>query len=269
MENILKIVILGFVQGISEFLPVSSSGHLLLLKKVMNLEVPMVFDICLHLATVLVVIIYYRERISELFLVLVKFFLRKTTEMDLRNLKLIFLILIITVITAVIGIFIGSFEGIFTLEFTLINFFATGILLLLLESRLLILNFRTNILFSGVFIGIMQGIGAMPGISRSGITIFASVLLGFSRYESLEISFLALIPIVFGSFLLKYKGLFASDMLFNVFEIILGVVIAFIVGLFSINLLVRMLKQARLYYFAAYLFILSSIMCFFFYFSRV
>ena len=79
MVNLFKIIILGIVQGITEFLPISSSGHLLLLKKFMDLEIPIVFDIYLHFATALVVIIYYRERILELFLSLVRYFLRRTT----------------------------------------------------------------------------------------------------------------------------------------------------------------------------------------------
>ncbi|WKC57833.1 undecaprenyl-diphosphate phosphatase [Borrelia sp. P9F1] len=263
MMNLFKVIILGAVQGIAEFLPISSSGHLLLLRKYMGLEVPIVFDIYLHLATVLVVVIYYRSRILELALSLVLFFLRKTTLLDLDNLKTVFLIAIITFITAFVGIFIEMFEEAFLFGVVLLNFVLTGILLLLLESRLLIFNLKNNILFSGVFIGIMQGIGVMPGISRSGITIFASILLGFSRSKSLEISFLSLIPIVFGSLLLKQKELFALNVVFSVFEVNLGAVVAFVIGLFSMGLFVRVLAGSRTYYFSAYLFFLSGVVyCF-------
>ena len=110
----------------------------------------------------------------------------------------------------------------------------------------------------------MQGIGAMPGISRSGITIFASIFLGFSRTKAFEISFLSLIPIVFGSLFLKQKELFALNMVFNIFEINLGAVIAFVIGVFSISLFVRILKESKTYYFSAYLFVLSSVVYFFF-----
>ncbi|AAX17596.1 bacitracin resistance protein [Borrelia turicatae 91E135] len=264
MENVLRVMILGFVQGISEFLPISSSGHLLLLKKFMHIDLPMVFDIYLHFATVLVVVIYYRKRILELVVVLVKFVLRKTTKLDFVKLRLILLISIITLITAFVGIFIENFKELFTLDLVLVNFILTSILLFLLEFKILIFDFKKNILFAGCLIGTMQGIGAMPGISRSGITIFASVLLGFSRSESFEISFLSLIPIVFGSLLLKYKELFESDMLFSVFEINLGAIIAFMVGLFSISLFVKMLKDSKLYYFSVYLIILVSLVYFLF-----
>ncbi|AAX16775.1 undecaprenyl-diphosphate phosphatase [Borrelia hermsii] len=264
MENVLRVVILGFIQGIAEFLPISSSGHLLLLKKFMHIDLPIVFDIYLHLATVLVVMIYYCRRILELVAVLVKFVLGKTTECDFAKLRLILLILIITIITAFIGIFIEMFKGLFTLNLVLINFIVTSILLFLLESRIVIFDLKRNILLAGCLIGTMQGIGAMPGISRSGITIFASVLLGFSRSESFEISFLSLIPIVFGSLLLKYKELFESDMLFSIFEINLGAIIAFLVGLFSISLFVKMLQDSKLYYFSVYLIILVSLVYFLF-----
>ncbi|QFP42059.1 undecaprenyl-diphosphate phosphatase [Borrelia miyamotoi] len=264
MENVLRVVVLGFVQGISEFLPISSSGHLLLLKNFMHIDFSIIFDIYLHFATVLVVMFYYRRRILEFMLVLVKFFLRKTTKLDLDKLKLILLILIITLSTAFIGIFIESFNRLFTLNLVLVNFILTSILLFFIESRILIFNLRQNILFSGCFIGVMQGISAMPGISRSGITVFAAVLLGFNRAESFEISFLSLIPVVLGSLLLKYKEFFAADMLFNIFEMNLGAIIAFIVGLFSINLFIRMLKDSKLYYFSAYLIILVGIIYFFF-----
>ncbi|AHH08223.1 undecaprenyl-diphosphate phosphatase [Borrelia anserina] len=259
MENVLRVMILGFIQGIAEFLPISSSGHLLLLKKFMHIDIPIVFDIYLHFSTVLVVIIYYRRRILELMLVLVKFILGRVTEIDFAKLRLILLILIITLITAFVGFFIERFKEVFTVDLVLVNFFLTSILLFLLESRIVIFDLKDNILLAGCLIGTMQGIGSMPGISRSGITIFVSVLLGFSRSESFEISFLSLIPIVFGSLLLKYKELFESDMLFSIFEINLGAIIAFIVGLFSINFFVRMFKISKLYYFSVYLIILSSI----------
>ncbi|WP_024654005.1 undecaprenyl-diphosphate phosphatase [Borrelia persica] len=268
MENILRVIILGFVQGISEFLPISSSGHLLLLKKFMHIDLPIVFDIYLHFATVLVVIIYYRRRILELAIVFIKFVLRKPkmTELDFAKLRLILLILIITFFTALIGIFIEKFKELFTFELVLVNFIITSVLLFLLEFKVRNFNFKKNIAFAGLFIGIMQGIGTMPGISRSGITIFASILLGFSRSESLEISFLSLIPIVFGSLLLKYDELFKSDMVFNIFEINLGAIFAFICGMVSISLFVKMLKNSRLYYFSIYLIIIVNLTYFLVYF---
>ncbi|AHH10423.1 undecaprenyl-diphosphate phosphatase [Borrelia coriaceae] len=264
MENILRVLILGFIQGISEFLPISSSGHLFLLKKLMHIDLPMVFDIYLHFATVLVVMIYYRRRILELMIVLIKSFLRKTTELDFSKLRLILLILIITIVTAFVGIFVDGFKGLFTLDLVLVNFILTSIFLFLLESKIVVFNLRDNLFLAGCFIGTMQGIGAMPGISRSGITIFASVLFGFSRSEAFEISFLSLIPIVFGSLLLKYKELFASDILFSIFEINLGAIMAFMVGFCSINLFVRMFKDSKLYYFSVYLIIVVSLVYLFF-----
>ncbi len=114
MINILNAIILGIVQGITEFLPISSSGHLLLFRHFMHLKLPIIFDIYLHLATVLVIIIYYRQRILELFLTFIRFSLRKTNKSDLTNLKLILLILIITIVTGVVGTFISKYERKFT-----------------------------------------------------------------------------------------------------------------------------------------------------------
>ncbi len=137
MINILNAIILGIVQGITEFLPISSSGHLLLFRHFMYLKLPIIFDIYLHLATVLVIIIYYRQRILELFLTFIRFSLRKTNKSDLTNLKLILLILIITIVTGVVGTFISKYERMFTLPFILINFIITGILILMLEFNFL------------------------------------------------------------------------------------------------------------------------------------
>ncbi len=114
MINILNAIILGIVQGITEFLPVSSSGHLLLFRHFIHLKLPIIFDIYLHFATVLVIIIYYRQRISELFSTFIRFSLRKTNKSDLTNLKLISLILIITIVTGVVGTFISKYERMFT-----------------------------------------------------------------------------------------------------------------------------------------------------------
>ncbi len=133
MTNILSAIILGIIQGITEFLPISSSGHLLLFRHFINLKLSIIFDIYLHLATVLVIIIYYRKRILELFLTFIRFSLRKTVKSDLTNLKLILLILIITIVTGVVGTFISKYESMFTLSFVLINFIITGILILMLE----------------------------------------------------------------------------------------------------------------------------------------
>ncbi len=215
MINILNAIILGIVQGITEFLPISSSGHLLLFRHFMYLKLPIIFDIYLHLATVLVIIIYYRQRILELFLTFIRFSLRKTNKSDLTNLKLILLILIITIVTGVVGTFISKYERMFTLPFILINFIITGILILMLEFNFFKIDFKGNILLVGIFIGLMQGLGALPGISRSGITIFSAVSLGFNRKSAFEISFLSLIPIVFGAILLKYKEFYDIFMVLN------------------------------------------------------
>ncbi|AEL18441.1 undecaprenyl-diphosphatase UppP [Borreliella bissettiae DN127] len=264
MTNILNAIILGIVQGITEFLPISSSGHLLLFRHFMNLKLSIIFDIYLHLATVLVIIIYYRQRILELFLTFIRFSLRKTGKSDLENLKLMLLILIITIVTGVVGIFISKYERMFTLPFVLINFIITGILILMLEFNFLKIDFKGNILLVGIFMGLMQGLGAFPGISRSGVTIFSASVMGFNRKSAFEISFLSLIPIVFGAILLKHKEFYDIFMVLNFFEINLGALVAFVVGIFSINLFFKMLNNKKLYYFSIYLFALSIISLLFF-----
>ncbi|WNY60082.1 undecaprenyl-diphosphate phosphatase [Borreliella bissettiae] len=264
MTNILNAIILGIVQGITEFLPISSSGHLLLFRHFMNLKLSIIFDIYLHLATVLVIIIYYRQRILELFLTFIRFSIRKADKSDLENLKLMLLILIITIVTGVVGIFISKYERMFTLPFVLINFIITGILILMLEFNFLKIDFKGNILLVGIFMGLMQGLGAFPGISRSGVTIFSASVIGFNRKSAFEISFLSLIPIVFGAILLKHKEFYDIFMVLNFFEINLGALIAFVVGIFSINFFFKMLNNKKLYYFSIYLFALSIISLLFF-----
>lgn len=263
MTNILSAIILGIIQGITEFLPISSSGHLLLFRHFINLKLSIIFDIYLHFATVLVIIIYYRKRILELFLTFIRFSLRKTVKSDLTNLKLILLILIITIVTGVVGTFISKYESMFTLSFVLINFIITGILILMLEFNFLKVDFKGNILLAGIFMGLMQGLGALPGISRSGITIFSASVIGFNRKSAFEISFLSLIPIVFGAILLKHKEFYDIFMVLNFFEINLGALVAFVVGIFSINFFFKMLNNKKLYYFSIYLFALSIIVCYF------
>ncbi|APS98473.1 undecaprenyl-diphosphatase [Borreliella mayonii] len=264
MTNILSAIILGIVQGITEFLPISSSGHLLLFRHFMNLKLSIIFDIYLHLATVLVIIIYYRKRILELFLTFIRFTLRKSNKSDLTNLKLMLLILIITIVTGIVGTFISKYERMFTLSFVLINFIITGILILMLEFNFLKIDFKGNILLVGIFMGLMQGLGALPGISRSGVTIFSASVMGFNRKSAFEISFLSLIPIVFGAILLKHKEFYDIFMVLNFFEINLGALVAFVVGIFSINFFFKMLNNKKLYYFSIYLFTLSIIVCYFF-----
>jgi undecaprenyl-diphosphatase len=240
----LKYIILGIIQGFTEFFPVSSSGHLVIMQRVLGLtEHTVAVSVVLHLGTILALVIFFFKDILNL----------------LRNIKLIAYILIVTIITGIIGISGKDFfEKLFdSPRLAALALIVTGIILILTRK---FMDAKRNNLNAkdALILGFTQGIAIIPGISRSGITISTLLFRGIDRETSFKFSFLASIPAVFGAAILEAKDIgFACDIGIN--NLIAGFIASLLSGVLALALLRVILKKAKLHYFGYYCIIISII----------
>lgn len=253
--TILQSLFLGCLQGLSEFLPISSSGHLVVFRNFMALgEIPILFDILLHAATLLVVIIVFRSTIWELILSFVRFLTKKANDEDKNNLKLILVLLIATAVTAVLGFAIESLNIASKPWIVSIMFIITAVVLILTkfinkeDTGYSKIGIKTAIIT-----GVAQGIAVFPGISRSGMTVTAALFSGVGRKKAGEYSLLLSIPAILGAIILEFKDFDKLGTSVSTACILVGMAAAFVVGLFSAVILLNIIKKDRLYLFSFYL----------------
>lgn len=250
----LYIIILGIVQGLTEFLPVSSSGHLVLLNKFFGIEGNFILlSVILHFATLFSVFIVLRKQIIELI---------KHPFSD--EAKKLYLATIPTV--AIVLIFKTFFENSFDGRWLPICFMTTAVLLFITEmlskkrQSNKPLSYKTSIVM-----GVVQGFAVLPGISRSGSTIASGLLMGEDKDKVTSFSFLMSIPIIIASLILEIYELIKSGaglVGYGVFDISLGFVFALVVGVLSIKLMYKVVEKRKLIWFSLYLMLLS-VACFF------
>ena len=244
-------ILLGLVQGLTEFLPVSSSGHLAIAQHFLHgFEQPgVLFDVLLHVGTFVAVILYFRSEIT--LLVFSPF--RSGDEARLYR-RLLLLLVAGSVPTAVIGLtFKNFFEGLFhNIPVVSLMLLVTGTLLFVSE------RFRRSgrkeaelTLGDALVVGLIQGLAIIPGISRSGSTIATLLLKGVNGETAARFSFLLALPAVFGAALLSIKDLEAMPT-GDIPVYLAGTGIAFITGLLSIHLLMGVIRKKRLFAFAVY-----------------
>lgn len=244
------ICLLCVIQGLTEFLPVSSSGHLTLIEQIFGIKDNiLLINLFLHLATLVAVIIVYRKIIWKL--------LRKPFQ------PLTYKLLISTIFTCIIA-FIFEYFGIEELSFKIyaFGFLITTILLFFMhrtqKSTICVkaggVSYRDS-----VIVGIVQGIAVIPGLSRSGSTIVTLSLCGNKEEECAEYSFLLSIPVIVGGFLLEVIKMFKNPIIPDVFTFEIGVfafLLTLIVAIVSLKLTLKLLKKNKFIYFSFYTFIL-------------
>jgi len=244
--SVLESLLLGLVQGLTEFLPVSSSGHLVIFQHLLNItEPPLAFDALVHVGTLFAVVIVFWADIRSI--------LRRPFS------RLTFLIIMGCIPAAIMGIWLEPlFEKAFqSLLVVGLGLLFTGIVLVASE-RLVQRNARskdwsTMSGWDALLIGVMQGIAITPGISRSGFTIAGSLFRGLSREYAARYSFVLSIPVILGASLLQLKDLPAHALAgINWLPYVLGPAVAGVSGYLAIKLVLRFLQTGRLYLFAYY-----------------
>jgi undecaprenyl-diphosphatase len=255
--DILEAIFLGVIQGLTEFLPVSSSGHLELAKAILgDTSVPeesLTFTVVLHFATALSTLVIFRKEVVEIFKGLFQFKWNEEFKFSLK--------IIISMIPAVIVglLFEKQLESFFGGKILLV-----GCMLLLTALLLLFADKAKNTkkqvsFFNAILIGISQAIAMLPGISRSGATISTSVLLGVDRTRAAKFSFLMVVPLIFGKI---GKDILSGDFNLQSSEMIpiaSGFIAAFLVGLLACKWMISLVKKSKLSYFSIYCAIVGSI----------
>jgi len=248
-------IILGLIQGITEFLPISSSGHLELVKAILGVEAKnsLIFTVIVHGATVLSTIVVFRKEIYLIF--------RDLMEVKWNNsAKYVVKLAISAIPIAIAGIF---FEK--EIENMLFgNVLLVGIMLIItgamLSSTSLTKVHNKKVSYPGsLIIGLSQVIAIIPGISRSGATIATALLMGVKKDQATRFSFLmVLVPIIAANF----KTIITNDLSvgdISITALIIGFVIAFISGLIACQLMIKIVNRGKLIYFAYYCFLIGSI----------
>lgn len=248
----IEALVLGIIQGLTEFLPVSSSGHLELAKVILgDQSVPsesMLFTVVLHAATALSTIVVFRKDIAQIFKGLFAFKWNEEFQFSLK-------IIVSMVPAAIIGVlFNDAIELLFEKQVLLVGAMLgiTG-LLLFLADRAKQTDKKVNYT-SALIIGIAQAIAILPGISRSGATISTSVLLGVDKEKAARFSFLMVVPLIMGK---MAKDILDGALVANTASFLpmgVGFVSAFITGLFACTWMIALVRKSQLKYFAIYCF---------------
>jgi undecaprenyl-diphosphatase len=250
--DILDSILLGIIQGLTEFLPVSSSGHLEIGKALLGddsiPEDSLIFTVVLHFATALSTLIVFRKDIVQIVSQLFKFEWNEDTQFIVK--------IIISIIPAgIIGLlFEKELESLFGNNISLVGaMLIVTALLLFLADRAKPTTKKVGF-WDAFIIGVSQAIAMLPGVSRSGATISTSVLLGNDKSKAARFSFLMVIPLIFGKI---GKDLISGDLSYDAASfgsLSAGFLAAFLAGLFACTLMIKLVKNSQLKYFAYYCF---------------
>ena len=250
----IEIIILGIIQGITEFLPISSSGHLVIIKDILGLDSgnDIVLEVVLHFGTLLSILIYYRTEIKELLQGVVK---KNRESIDYCK----FIALSMLPIIIFVLFFEDSVVSSFNVEILPMTYLVTAIILFLTKF-----HHGTGIQLSYklvLIIGFSQIFAVFPGISRVGITISTAMLMGYEQKEAAKFSFFMAIPILLGAVILKI-GEINSELFLNGPNLLIGMLVSMSTGIVFLSLLINIISRQKLWIFSIYCLILC-VYCFY------
>ena len=254
ISDLFEILLLSLIQGVSEFLPISSAAHLILASNIYEFKnQSLLIDISLHLGSLLAILFYFRNEIFNL----------------KNNLNLFYKIIVATLPLIIIGYFLYSTGIIYELRNIKVIVWtssAGAILLYIADRRKIFNNLENSFNFkSALIIGLFQIIALIPGTSRAGITITAGRILGFDRTDSTKISFYLSIPALAGASAIGIKDLLKENIEFN-FIVLVGIFLSFIFSLITIKYFLKFIKNFSFKIFVFYRIILSLILLYIIYF---
>jgi undecaprenyl-diphosphatase len=243
MVTLIEVFILAVIQGLTEWLPVSSSGHLVITQKILGLNLPLIFDVMLHVGTLIVVLTVFRKDAAEIIKALVK------RDFETEEGKLALFIAVGSVPIAIIGfVFYDFFKSLFdNLLVVGVALLITGCVLFFSERR--IGNRKMGILDS-LLIGLAQGVAIVPGVSRSGVTVATGLLRKIGKATAFRYSFLLSVPAVIGATVMESRELLVGNI--DVVPLFLGTIISMIVGYVSLKLLQKIIMSEKFHLFAYY-----------------
>ena len=255
--SLFEAIILGIIQGLTEFLPVSSSGHLELGKAILgDTSIPqesMMFTVVVHFATALATMVVYRAEVMRIIAGLFQFSYNDQFRFSIK-------IIISMIPAAIVGVmFADEMEALFDRQILLVGLmlWVTGLLLIVADRAQ---NTNKDVSFKhSIIIGLSQAIAILPGISRSGATISTSVLLGVDRTKAASFSFLMVVPLILGKIAkdLLDGGMNISNDQSSI--LVAGFVAAFVTGLFACQWMIKLVRNAQLKYFSYYCFVVGTL----------
>ncbi len=267
--TILEAIILGLLQGLAEFLPISSSGHLAIAQYFFGIkgDSVLLFAVLLHIGTLVSVFIVYWQDIKDLIVEFFKLIKDLVTGKGLclegnPTRRLGCLIVVASIPTAIIGLTLNdTFGGFYTSMVAVgCSLIFTGIILVVAEKIGKGKKNASDMKFgSALFVGLMQGVAIMPGVSRSGSTIFAGLLSGQERVFAVKFAFLVSIPAIIGSFLLEVPDAISAGVsMSQLLPILLGMLVAAVSGYLAIKFMIKIVSKQKLAYFSVYTILLGT-----------
>jgi len=243
MVTLIEVLILAVVQGLTEWLPVSSSGHLVITQKILGLNPPLIFDVILHVGTLIVILTVFRKDIYAIIKALLK------RDFETEEGKLALFIAVGSVPIAIIGFVFYDF-----LKSLFLNLVAVGLALLITGCVLFVSEKRTGKRKMGILdsllIGLAQGFAIIPGISRSGVTVATGLLRRVDKATAFKYSFLLSVPAVIGATVMESRELVMGNV--DIVPLFLGATVSMIVGYVSLKLLQKIVMNEKMHLFAYY-----------------
>ena len=255
--NFVEAIVLGIIQGLTEFLPISSSGHLEIGKALFGNEdlgqESLFLTLVLHFGTALSTIVVFRKEIGEIIKDLFQFSINENTLFSFK-------VIISMIPAALVGLFLqDAIEALFSKNLILVG------AMLILTALILYLADRSkktekNVSFSNAFVlGIVQAVAILPGISRSGSTIATAVLLGIDTEKAARFSFIMVLPLIMGSIAITILNLEGVPQQTDSVALFLGFIAAFLSGIFACQWMIAIVKKSKLKYFSYYCIIVGSL----------
>lgn len=251
-------IFLSIIQGLTEFLPISSSGHLAIFQKIFNLGTPVIFDIFVHVGTLLAIIFFFRKELGKI--------LKGLLVKEKASWRIFWLLLVGSLPALLAGLFLEQYlELIFSsLKLIAFSFLLTG--MFLISTKFLKAKRKKN-LFSlkwldALVVGFFQAVAILPGVSRSGSTIVGGLWRNFKRETAFQYSFFLAIPAILGALVLQMPDLKNQSFLF-LSQSVLGLLVAFGVGFFSLKILKKILLNFQFWFFGFYCFLVGFLLLLF------
>jgi undecaprenyl-diphosphatase len=252
-DQTIQTIVLGLIQGLTEWLPVSSSAHLRIVEHFWDLKVTGLFNVALHVGTLVVVVFYFRRDVGSIFSAL--------AHLDFKSEygQLIPPIIVATIPTAAIGLlYVGLFEDSMQTMLAIGIAFLVGATIVY-SSRIGKASSNTITYTIALIMGAAQGFAIFPGLSRSGVTISTALLLGLKREKAFKFSFLLSIPAILGDLLVEAytnRGQLGMQGL-SYLDLLVGVIVAMVAGYIAIKLVSKIVAGKKFYYFAFYTWLLG------------
>ncbi len=248
MVTELDILILALIQGLTEWLPVSSSGHLVIMEKILGLNLPLIYNITLHIGTLVVVLTFFRKDVMKIIKALIKF------NFNSEDGKMAIFIIIGSVPIAIIGfLFYDFFKSLFSNLLSVgLALLITGFILFFSERKP---GYKKLNVFDSLFIGLAQALTIIPGISRSGLTVSTALIRKIDKTIAFRFSFLLSAPAIIGATFFEINEFSMINVDFTI--LFLGLITSMIVGYISLDLLRRLVLKEKIHLFAYYCWVIG------------